>query len=68
VAFIIKESITSKTDFNRYAGEQYAMDSLSVRHTPHDSSVYAQWLKSVDDTTIIKLMLKSKGDATVVHL
>lgn len=68
VAFIIKENIATKTEFNRYGKEQNAMDSLSVRHTPHDSSVYAQWLKSVDDTTIIKLMLKSKGDATVVRL
>ena len=68
VAFIIREKITTKPDAGRFGSGPYAMDSLSVRHTPHDSSVYAQWLKSVDDTTLIKLMLKSKGDATVVHL
>lgn len=68
VAFIIKEKIATKTDAGRFGSGPYAMDSLSVRHIPHDSSVYAQWLKSVDDTTLIKLMLKSKADATVVHL
>jgi len=68
VAVLIREKITMKTDSNRYGSEPYILDSLSVRYMPHDSSRYAQWLKSVDDTTLIKLMLKSKGDATVVHL
>jgi hypothetical protein len=68
VTFFIKEKITTKSEDGRSHGERYAMDTLTVRHTPHDSSLYAQWLKTVDDTTLIKLLLKSKGDATIVHL
>ncbi len=67
VVFLFKPSLLRRTETMNYSEGPRLVDSLSIHASPRDSVKCQRWFAPMQDTTLIKTLLSSKRDATIVY-